>query len=94
MTIPAEIVPEDPSAGTPEKVSLASETTRLEKAVRSTAKVQVSTRTELVRDHGSTSEDRDTIPLAKEEPRVGKRDVSHGRVRVRRYVVEEPVRAG
>lgn len=33
----------------------------------------------------------DTLPLAEEHLRVGKRDVSHGRVRVRTYVVEEPV---
>jgi len=31
------------------------------------------------------------IPIAEEELRVGKRDVSHGRVRVRSYVVERPV---
>lgn len=33
----------------------------------------------------------DVIPVAEEELKVGKRDVSHGRVRVRSYVVEEPV---
>lgn len=31
------------------------------------------------------------IPVTEEELRVGKRDVSHGRVRVRSYVVETPV---
>jgi hypothetical protein len=31
------------------------------------------------------------IPVAEERLRVGKRDVSHGRVRVRSYVVETPV---
>lgn len=36
--------------------------------------------------------DRDgTIDVVEEQLRVGKRDVSHGRVRVRSYVVEEPV---
>ena len=33
----------------------------------------------------------EVIPVAEERLRVGKRDVSHGRVRVRSYVVEEPV---
>lgn len=36
-------------------------------------------------------DDEEVIPVAEEELRVGKRDVSHGRVRVRSYVVEEPV---
>jgi uncharacterized protein (TIGR02271 family) len=31
------------------------------------------------------------IPVTEEQLKVGKRDVSHGRVRVRSYVVEEPV---
>ncbi len=35
--------------------------------------------------------DEEVIPVAEEELRVGKRDVSHGRVRVRSYVVETPV---
>lgn len=34
---------------------------------------------------------RDVIPIVEEELSVGKRDVSHGHVRVRSYVVEEPV---
>jgi uncharacterized protein (TIGR02271 family) len=38
-----------------------------------------------------TSGTEDVIPVAEEELRVGKRDVSHGRVRVRSYVVETPV---
>lgn len=38
---------------------------------------------------GSSSEE--VIPVAEEELRIGKRDVSHGRVRVRSYVVETPV---
>jgi len=33
----------------------------------------------------------DVIPVVEEEIQVGKRDVSHGLVRVRSYVVEEPV---
>ena len=35
--------------------------------------------------------DEDTIPVVEEQLRVGKRDVNLGRVRVRSYVVEEPV---
>jgi uncharacterized protein (TIGR02271 family) len=35
--------------------------------------------------------DNEIIPIAEERLRVGKRDVSHGRIRVRSYVVEEPV---
>jgi len=31
------------------------------------------------------------IPVAEEELHVGKRDVTHGRVRVRSYIVEKPV---
>jgi len=38
-----------------------------------------------------TAEDRETIPVAEEQLNVGKRDVSGGRVRVRSYVVEQPV---
>jgi uncharacterized protein (TIGR02271 family) len=33
----------------------------------------------------------EVIPVAEERLRVGKRDVSHGRVRIRSYVVETPV---
>lgn len=33
----------------------------------------------------------DVIPVAEERLRVGKRDVTHGRVRIRSYVVETPV---
>ena len=33
----------------------------------------------------------EVIPVTEEHLRVGKRDVSHGRIRVRSYVVEEPV---
>lgn len=37
------------------------------------------------------SDDDETVPIVEERLRVGKRDTSHGRVRVRSYVVEEPV---
>jgi hypothetical protein len=46
---------------------------------------------------GSQSSDESNLPRVgprptpEEELRVGKRDVSHGRVRVRSYVVETPV---
>jgi uncharacterized protein (TIGR02271 family) len=39
----------------------------------------------------SSSAEHEVIPVTEEQLRVGKRDVSHGRVRVRTYVVEEPV---
>jgi uncharacterized protein (TIGR02271 family) len=43
-------------------------------------------------DTSRTSSERDqVIPVAEERLQVGKRDVSHGRVRVRSYVVETPV---
>ncbi|WP_234855367.1 YsnF/AvaK domain-containing protein [Paracoccus everestensis] len=35
--------------------------------------------------------DDETIPVIEERIRIGKRDTSHGRVRVRAYTVEEPV---
>jgi Domain of unknown function (DUF2382) len=35
--------------------------------------------------------EQEVIPITEEQLKVGKRDVSHGRVRVRSYVVEEPV---
>lgn len=43
---------------------------------------------------GASSPDADrdgTIEVVEEDLRIGKRDVSHGRVRVRSYTVEEPV---
>jgi len=40
---------------------------------------------------GRGSEQDQVIPVAEERLNVGKRDVSHGRVRVRSYVVETPV---
>jgi len=39
----------------------------------------------------SPSAEREVIPVTEEQLKVGKRDVSHGRVRVRTYVVEEPI---
>jgi len=39
----------------------------------------------------SSHEGEEVIPVVEENLRVGKRDVSHGRVRVRSYVVETPV---
>jgi len=39
----------------------------------------------------TTSDSDEVIPVAEEELHVGKRDVSHGRVRIRSYVVERPV---
>lgn len=41
---------------------------------------------------GTLTEGRDeVIPIAEEELRIGKREVDHGRVRVRSYVVDTPV---
>lgn len=40
---------------------------------------------------GDARSDEETIPVIEERIRVGKRDTSHGRVRVRAYTVEEPV---
>jgi uncharacterized protein (TIGR02271 family) len=37
------------------------------------------------------AEDKASIPLAEERLRIGKREVRHGRVRIRSYVVETPV---
>jgi uncharacterized protein (TIGR02271 family) len=39
----------------------------------------------------SPSAEHEVIPITEEQLKVGKRDVSHGRVRVRTYVVEEPI---
>jgi len=41
--------------------------------------------------YAGAQEKEEVIPVAEEELRVGKRDVSHGRVRVRSYVIETPV---
>jgi uncharacterized protein (TIGR02271 family) len=43
------------------------------------------------RSTAATASDSEVIPIVEEELRVGKRDVSHGRVRIRSYVVETPV---
>jgi uncharacterized protein (TIGR02271 family) len=40
---------------------------------------------------GLSDRDEQVIPVAEERLQVGKRDVSHGRVRIRSYVVETPV---
>jgi uncharacterized protein (TIGR02271 family) len=39
----------------------------------------------------SVGHEDDTIPVVEEQLNIGKRDTSHGRVRVRAYTVEEPV---
>ncbi len=44
-------------------------------------------------DTGRAAGDDGTIDVVEEKLRVGKREVDHGRVRVRSYVVEEPVEA-
>lgn len=41
--------------------------------------------------HGRDMTDEESIPVVEERLRVGKRETSHGRVRVRAYTVEEPV---
>jgi uncharacterized protein (TIGR02271 family) len=40
---------------------------------------------------GKTASGEESVPVVEEELRVGKRDRSHGRVRVRSYVREQPV---
>jgi len=40
---------------------------------------------------GALAGNDEVIPVVEEQVRVGKRDVSHGRVRIRSYVVETPV---
>ncbi len=40
---------------------------------------------------GRTSDEEQRIPVVEDEMRIGKRDVSHGRVRVRSYFVEMPI---
>jgi uncharacterized protein (TIGR02271 family) len=40
---------------------------------------------------GAASEEETVVPVVEEQLRVGKRDTSSGRVRVRSYVVEQPV---
>jgi uncharacterized protein (TIGR02271 family) len=41
--------------------------------------------------HAGTGKEEEVIPVTEEQLRVGKREVSHGRVRVRTYVVETPM---
>ena len=41
--------------------------------------------------HGLTGRRDESIPLAEERLTIGKREVTHGRVRIRSYVVETPV---
>lgn len=40
---------------------------------------------------GITGRDDDVIPVVEETLKIGKRDISHGRVRIRSYVTETPV---
>jgi len=44
-----------------------------------------------VRSGTGRTGDEEVIPVVEEELRIGKRDVSHGRVRVRAYVVDTPI---
>lgn len=44
-----------------------------------------------LRARGSVQDRDDVIPVAEEELHVGKRQVSHGRVRIRSHIVERPV---
>jgi len=41
--------------------------------------------------HTQTGREDEVIPVAEEQLRVGKREIEHGRVRVRSYTVEKPV---
>ena len=60
--------------------------------LRSDAEVAGSREAGLAGTEASLSDRGDqVIPVAQEQLRVGKRDVSHGRVRIRSYVVETPV---
>lgn len=64
---------------------------------RTTANESVATSgNDRIRDMSGTStveaDGEEVIPVAEEELRVGKRDVNNGRVKVRSYVVETPVR--
>jgi len=42
-------------------------------------------------DNGNLARGDEVIPVAEEQLRVGKREVSHGRVRIRSHVIERPV---
>jgi uncharacterized protein (TIGR02271 family) len=59
----------------------AAQGTRTTPSVGSTASAQTS----------GTAKGEEAIPIVEEQLRVGKRDISGGRVRVRSYVVEQPV---
>lgn len=64
----------------------ASASTKLDRDVTSTGGVGLTGSEGRLADRGE-----EVIPVAQERLQVGKRDVSHGRVRVRSYVVETPV---
>jgi uncharacterized protein (TIGR02271 family) len=75
---------------------LSGSTANLTTGASRTSSTAASTGSALGATSVSTSSERvsgrdEVIPVAEEELHVGKRDVSHGRVRVRSYVVERPV---
>ncbi|MEE1611903.1 YsnF/AvaK domain-containing protein [Microvirga sp. CF3016] len=75
---------------------LSGSTANLTTGSSTTSGIAASTGTGLGAAATSTASQRATsgdevIPIAEEELHVGKRDVSHGRVRIRSYVVERPV---
>jgi uncharacterized protein (TIGR02271 family) len=67
-------------------VSRGSQASDFDADVTSTSKTGLTGAEARLSDRGE-----EVIPVAEERLRVGKRDVSHGRVRVRSYVVETPV---
>jgi hypothetical protein len=78
-----------PVSGSARGVDLDTDTsTRLDRdvGVASTREVGLTGTDARLTDRGE-----EVIPVAEERLRVGKRDVSHGRVRIRSYVVETPV---
>jgi uncharacterized protein (TIGR02271 family) len=75
---------------------LSGSTANLTTGASGTSSTPTSTGSALGASSVNTSSERvsgrdEVIPVAEEELHVGKRDVSHGRVRVRSYVVERPV---
>ena len=60
-------------------------------AVAGTASAALATGAAAVAPRGTGTVQDEVIPIYEERLRVGKRDVSHGRVRLRSYVVETPV---
>jgi uncharacterized protein (TIGR02271 family) len=75
---------------------LSGSTANLTTSASGTSSTATSTGSALGASSVNTSSERvsgrdEVIPVAEEELHVGKRDVSHGRVRVRSYVVERPV---